>query len=88
MTYGVLFNRNNGKIVKTMESEFTPSMLVAFALQGKVSKTRDYVVFGDDGIIIFYCEGKGNNVYPEICKDMEGMHIDKLCKGLLESLKY
>lgn len=86
MTYGVLFNRNNGNIIKTMESEWTPSMLKMWALQGNVSKTRDYVVFGDDGIITFYCEGKGKDDFPNVCEDMNGKHIDELAEGLLEAL--
>lgn len=86
MTYGVLFNRKNGNIIKTMTSEWTPSMLKMWALQGNVSKTRDYVVFGDDGIITFYCEGRGKNDMPKIHKDMEGTHIDELSEGLLEAL--
>lgn len=85
MTYGILFNRKNGNIVKTMESEWTPSMLKMWALQGNVSKTRDYVVFGDDGIITFYCEGRGKE-FPKIHEDMKGMHIDELAEGLLEAL--
>lgn len=86
MTYGILFNRNSGKIIKTMESEFTDAMLTLWALQGNVSKTRDYVVFGDDGIIKFYCEGLGNGQFPNVCDDMKGKHIDELAEGLLEAL--
>ena len=39
--YGVLFNRNSGKVVKTFEG-VSSAMLKLFALQGNVSSTRDY----------------------------------------------
>ena len=83
--YGVLFNRKNGKIVKTIEA-ISSAMLTMFALQGNVSATRDYVVFNaETGEISFYCEGKKNDS-PTICPDMKGKNIDELCAGLREAL--
>ena len=84
--YGVLFNRKSGKIVQTIEQGMGDAFLRMFALQGKVSKTRDYVVFGaEDGIITYYAEGKANDM-PTRCEDMEGKHIDTIAEGLLEGL--
>lgn len=83
--YGVLFNRNSGKIVKTMEGCMS-SMMRMWALSGNVSSSRDFVVFDEDGEINFYCEGRKDDM-PKVCKDMEGLHIDSLCVGLLEAVK-
>lgn len=85
MNYGVLFNRKSGKIVKTLCDEHGIAFLKMYALNN-VSATRDYVVFGDDGIIVGYFEGKKDDM-PTICKDMEGKHIDEICVGLLDALK-
>lgn len=83
--YGVLFNRKSGKIVKTLVHEHGSAFLKMFAM-GNVSASRDYVVFGADGIIVGYYEGKKNDM-PTICRDMEGKHIDEIAQGLLESLE-
>lgn len=83
--YGVLFNRKNGRIVKTL-SGVSSAMLKMFGLQGNVSSTRDYVVFnGETGEITFYCEGNKND-FPTIYKDMVGKNINEICEGLLEAL--
>lgn len=84
--YGVLFNRKSGKIVKVI-SGFSSALLKLYGIQGNVSATRDYVVFNNEtGEIVFYCEGKKNDM-PTICKDMEGKNIDDLCTSLREALK-
>lgn len=83
--YGVLFNRKNGKIVKTLVDEYGYAFLQMYAM-GNVSASRDYVVFNTDGIIKGYYEGKKNDM-PTICRDMVGKNIKTLCKGLLESLE-
>lgn len=86
MYYSVLFNRKSGKIVKVI-SGFSSALLRLYGIQGNVSATRDYVVFNNEtGEIVFYCEGKKNDM-PTICKDMEGKNIDDLCAGLREALK-
>ena len=83
--YGVLFNRKNGKIIKTL-SGVSSALLKLFAMQGNVSSTRDYVVFSSKtGEITFYCEGNKNN-FPTIYRDMEGRNIEEICAGLLEAL--
>lgn len=85
MYYGVLFNKS-GKIVKVI-SGFSSALLKLYGIQGNVSATRDYVVFNNEtGKIVFYCEGKKNDM-PTICKDMEGKNIDDFCAGLREALK-
>lgn len=73
--YGILFNRNSGKVVKVIEENLGDAFLRMFALQGNVSATRDYIVFGDDGVVTFYAEGKKNDM-PTICKDMEGKRVE------------
>lgn len=83
--YGVLFNRKSGSIVKTLVDEHGSAFLKMFAM-GNVSASRDYVVFNaEDGTIVGYYEGKKNDM-PNICRDMEGMNIENICKGLLEAL--
>ena len=83
--YGVLFNRKNGKIIKTL-SGVSSAILKMFGLQGNVSSTRDYVVFsGSTGEITFYCEGNKND-FPTVYKDMVGKNINEFCEGLLEAL--
>jgi len=84
--YGVLFNRNRGTIVKTLEG-VSSAMLKLFGMNNRnVSATRDFVVFNaDTGEIVFYCMGKKND-FPTICRDMEGKNIDELCAGLREAL--
>ena len=85
MNYGVLFNRKSGKIVRTLTHEHGTAFLKMYAM-GNVSASRDYVVFGSDGIIVGYYEGKKNDM-PTICHDMEGKHIDEIAQGLLEALE-
>lgn len=83
--YGVLFNRKSGNIVKTLVDEHGSAFLKMFAMNN-VSATRDYVVFNaENGEIVGYYEGKKNDM-PKICRDMEGMNIEDICKGLLEGL--
>lgn len=84
--YGVLFNRNSGKIIKTLVDEYGSALLKMFAMQGNVSATRDYVVFNREGDIVGYFEGKKGDM-PTICKDMVGRKISDICEGLLESLE-
>jgi uncharacterized protein YxjI len=83
--YGILFNRNKGNIVKTLEG-YSSGMMQLWALQGNVSATRDFVIFDEDGEIQFYCEGKKNDM-PTVHRDMKGLHIDSICEGLLEAMK-
>lgn len=82
--YGVLFNRNKGNILKSMEA-YGSALMQLWALNGNVSSTRDFVIFDEDGEIKFYCEGRKNDM-PNVCKNMEGKHIDTICKGLLEAM--
>ncbi len=83
--YSVLFTRKSGEIKKIMEG-LASSLLKMWGLQGNVPKSCDYVVFDEDGIILAYYKGKGREM-PDICKNMEGIHIDELCEGLLEAVK-
>ena len=85
MNYGVLFNRKTGKIFKVM-SGYMSSMMRMWALNGNVSSTRDFVIFDEDGVINFYCEGRKDDM-PEVQKDVNGRNIEEFCKGLLEAVK-
>lgn len=84
--YGVLFNRNRGTIVTTLEA-YSSAMLKLFGMNNRnVSVSRDFVVFDSEtGEIVFYCEGKKND-FPNICRDIEGKNIDDLCEGLREAM--
>lgn len=82
--YLIMFTRKTGKIVTTM-SGLSSAMLQLVALQ-KTTPTRDCVIFDEDGEIVYYVEGKKDG-FPQAQDDMLGMHIDKLCPGLLEALK-
>lgn len=83
--YGVLFNRNSGKIIKTLVDNNGSAFLKFYAM-GNVSPSRDFVVFSaESGEIKGYYEGKKNDM-PNICKDMEGKNINDICEGLLEAL--
>lgn len=83
MSYGILFNRNKGNIVRTLSG--MSSMLKMYGMYN-TSATRDYVVVNaESGVIEAYYEGRKNDL-PKICKDMEGRHIDEIAEGLLEAL--
>lgn len=73
--YGILFNRKSGKVVKVLSDEHGSAFLKMFAL-GNVSASRDYIVFGEDGVVVGYYEGKKNDM-PTICHDMEGMRVEE-----------
>ena len=85
-SYGVLFNRKSGRIIKSLEG-YSSAILKLFGMNNRnVTSTRDYVVFDSvTGIISFYCEGKKND-FPTICDDMVGKNIDELCEGLREAM--
>ena len=85
MNYGVLFKRKSGEIVKVMNG-YSSALMIGWALTGNIKASEDFVVFDEDGTINFYCEGKKDDM-PNVCKDMEGKHIDTLCEGLLEAVK-
>lgn len=82
MNYGILFNRNDGRVIKVLESEFSLAMLKLFALNGNVSATRDFLIIGADGLCKGYYEGRKGDM-PKICDDM----IGKPCEHFGISLK-
>ena len=84
----VRFSRKTGKIDTTLTG-LGCGMLELWALQNTNKKTKDSVVFDEDGYVRFYYEGTGD--FPEITKYGEGteegvVHIDTFCKGLLEAV--
>lgn len=78
--YLVRFNRKSGKIDTTIKALGT-GLLKMWALQN-TTKTKDTIIFGDDGIVEAYFEGTGD--FPKISKG--GEHVDTYCKGLLEAV--
>ena len=86
--YCVRFNRRNGKIDKTL-SGLSNALLRLWALQN-TTKSKDTIIFDEDGLVIMYFEGTGD--FPNITKygedSEEGIHfIDEFCEGLLEKIK-
>ena len=79
--YLVRFNRKSGKIDRTM-SALGKGLLQLWALQN-TTKTKDTIVFDEDGIVAMYVGGTGD--FPKVTKD-SGEHIDIYCKGLLEAV--
>ena len=59
------------------------SLLKLWGLQGNVPKSCDYMVFDEDGVILFYCKGEGKYM-PTINSKMEGKNVNDLYEGLLE----
>ena len=89
-TYCVRFNRRSGKIDKTL-SGLGNALLKLWALQNTTAKSKDTIVFDEDGNVLAYYEGTGD--FPKVIdytrqKDNEGYpHISEYCEGLLEALK-
>lgn len=83
--YGILFNKKSGKIITTLENLCGYGLMSFYALQ-HCTKTRDFVIFDENGKIAKYYEGRGNGDCPLQWKEIEGKHIDNLCKGLLEAV--
>lgn len=86
-TYCVRFNRNSGKIDTTL-SGIGKGVLQLWALQNTTAKTKDSIIFDEDGLVIAYYEGTGD--FPNITwygeGTEEGIHfIDEFCEGLLEA---
>lgn len=79
----VRFNKKSGKIDTTM-SAMGCAMLKLWGLQ-HTTKTKDTIVFDEDGMIVCYYEGTGD--FPKVCDDLNGKHVDGLCNGLLEAVK-
>lgn len=87
--YLVRFNRKTGKIDTTMQA-LGNALLQMWALQNTTAKTKDTIIFDEDGEVITYYEGTGD--FPDITKygegTAEGIHfIDEFCEGLLEAVK-
>ena len=87
--YLVRFNRNSGKIDTTM-SAFGKALLQLWALQNTTAKTKDTIIFDEDGEVLSYYEGTGD--FPKVTKygegTEEGVHnIAEFCEGLLEAVK-
>lgn len=79
--YLVRFAKKTGKIDTTMEAYGT-GLMAMWALQ-HTTKTKDTIIFDEDGNVKYYYEGTGD--FPKITKN-EG-HINDYCEGLLEAVK-
>ena len=87
--YLVRFNRKSGKIDKTL-SGLGKGALQLWGLQNTTAKTKDTIIFDEDGLVTAYYEGTGD--FPNITKYGEGTeegvhHINEFCEGLLEAVK-
>lgn len=84
----VRFNRKSGKIDTTL-SGLGCGMIQMWALQNTTAKSKDTIIFDEDGWVHSYYEGTGD--FPTITKygenKPEGVkHIDEFCAGLLEAM--
>lgn len=80
--FAVRFSKKSGKIDTVLNHKIGHAMLDMWALTNTTAKSKDTIVFGEDGIIKGYYEGTGD--FPKIDKTPD--HIDKYCPGLLEAL--
>lgn len=84
--YGVLFTRKSGKIITILEDSYGSAFLKMFAMNCKVSATRDFIIFNaTTGNIVDYFEGKKNDL-PNIRYEMRNHNIEEVVAGLLASL--
>ena len=84
----VRFTRKSGKIDTTM-SGLGNALMRMWAMQN-TTKSKDTIIFDEDGLIKFYFEGTGD--FPKITEYGEGKaegihHIDEFCEGLLAACK-
>ena len=82
--YLVRFTRKTGKIDTTIEG-LGEGLLSLWALQN-TTKTKDTIIFDEDGIVVAYYEGTATG-FPKVTEGDGVEHIDKYCKGLLEAVK-
>ena len=87
--YCARFNRKSGKVDKALTG-LGKGMLQMWALQNTTAKTKDTIIFDEDGLVTVYYEGTGD--FPEITKygegTAEGIHfIDEFSEGMLEQCK-
>lgn len=87
--YCIRFNRRSGKIDMSL-SGLGNGMLQLWALQNTDKKSKDTIIFDEDGWVHSYYEGTGD--FPTVTKYGEGTeegihHIDEFCEGLLEQCK-
>ena len=84
--YCARFNRKSGKVDKVLTG-LGKGMLEMWALHNTKAKTKDTIIFDEDGLVVLYLEGTGD--FPQITrygeKTAEGIHyIDEFSEGLLE----
>ena len=78
------FNRRTGKIDTTL-SGLGRGMIQLWALQNTTAKSKDTIIFDEDGWVHSYYEGTGD--FPKITKYKEGeQHVNDFCEGLLDTL--
>ena len=80
--YLVRFSKKTGKIDTTMECESGFAMLKLWGLT-KTTKSKDSIVFDNEGKVIAYYEGTGD--FPKI-SEPENETVDMYCEGLLEAI--
>ena len=84
----VRFNRRSGKIDKTINA-YGHALLSLWALQNTTAKSKDTIIFDEDGWVHSYYEGTGD--FPKITdyhkkyEELGHVHIDTFAEGLLEA---
>ena len=80
----VRFNRRTGKIDTSMNA-WGNALLRLWALQNTTAKSKDTIVFDEDGWIHTYYEGTGD--FPKVTEyyKLGFIHISTFCVGLLEA---
>lgn len=82
--YLVQFTRRTGKIIVSLGGKGF-AILRLWALQNTRLKSRDTIIFDEDGRVCWYYEGTGD--FPNIKVINGEQHIDEYCEGLLESCR-
>ena len=84
------FNRKSGKIDTTL-SGLGNALLQMWALQNTTAKSKDTIIFDEDGLVHSYYEGTGNfpkvTRYDKMVDEIGYHHIDEFCEGLLDKIK-
>lgn len=87
--YLVRFTRRTGKIDKTLVG-LGNGLMRLWALQN-TTKTKDTIIFDEDGIVHYYFEGTEDfpdvTDYDKLVEETGYHHIDEFCEGLLKAVK-
>lgn len=85
--YLVRFTRRTGKC-DTLMSGLGSGLLRMWALQNTTKKSKDTIIFDEDGVVHWYYEGTGD--FPDITDYIKNAeengftHIDTFCEGMMD----